>query len=143
MRGINLKRYPRLIQQVSCLMIVFCIGFSTTLSYMGKAVIIDKNTEQSTNDTLKLSTNNDDYNWFNFAIIWGEFEILSFKSLLGGLRVYNPYPYNNTMHVIGWVSYEDRFVYRNASNVYCPWWIGFVGSHRLFVIGWGNSVIVD
>jgi hypothetical protein len=33
--------------------------------------------------------------------------------------------------------------YRNAPYVFCPWWLGIVRQHRLFVIGWGNSIRVS
>jgi hypothetical protein len=80
----------------------------------------------------------DNYSFFSFAIIWGEFEILNYKHPLRRLDAYNPYPYNQTMHVIGYVGHSGvGFIYKNASRVYCPWWLGFVRQHSLFVIGWG------
>lgn len=82
----------------------------------------------------------EEYNFFPFAIIWGEFEILNEKHFLRGLDVYNPYPYNKTMHVIGFVGHDSIVIYKDAAFVYCPWWLGVVGQHRLFVIGWGDSV---
>jgi hypothetical protein len=96
------------------------------------------------NDTPEqIETSDDDYSFFSFAIIWGEFEILNEKHILRGLDVYNPYPYNKTLHAIAYVGYDGvGFIYKNASRIYCPWWLGFVSQHRLFVIGWGNSVQV-
>jgi hypothetical protein len=89
-----------------------------------------------------VETNDDVYHFFPFAIIWGEFEILNEKNFLRGLDVYNPWPYyNETLHLIGYVGYDGvGFYYGDYSRVYCPWWVGVVGQHHLFVIGWGNSI---
>lgn len=85
----------------------------------------------------------EEYNFFPFAIIWGPFNTLVYKSFFGGLYVKNIDINNQSMNVIGWVGYDGvGFIYRNASSVYCPWWIGFVSQHRLFVIAWGNSIQV-
>jgi hypothetical protein len=117
-----------------------CLAIGIILLFVG--IACSPGINATINDTPEqIETSDDDYSFFSFAIIWGEFEILNEKHILRGLDVYNPYPYNKTMHVIGYVGYDGvGFIYKNASNVGCPWWLGFVSQHRLFVIGWGNSV---
>lgn len=120
---------------MSCLLVAFCFSVSVMSPCFVQAKITRQQSDQASDD---------DYNFFSVAIIWGEFEIKEYPIPFIGLEVRNPYPYNNTMYVIGWVSYEHKFIYRNASYVYCPWWIGFVGRNKLFVVGWGyTGVVVD
>jgi hypothetical protein len=137
-----LKKSFRLIKSIYLWIIIISIGCTIILpSSVTQEINIDTNVNHPSDEALSLQTSDDEYNFFSFAIIWGEFKTKEYPIPFIGLEVRNPY--NNTMHVIGWVSYEHRFIYRNASFVYCPWWIGFVGSHRLFVIAWGHSVRVS
>jgi hypothetical protein len=137
-----LKKRNHFVNQVYFVFVIF--GFITTI------LLPQGIAQQNLPSTQIISTlpsnqiknvQDDNYSFFSFAIIWGEFKILNYKHPLRGLEAYNPYPYNKTMHVIGYVGYDGvGFIYKNASNVGCPWWLGFVSQHRLFVIGWGNSV---
>jgi hypothetical protein len=140
-----MKKNIYFVNQIFCLIYTICF-ITTILLPQGIA-------QQNLPPTQIISTlpsnqiknvQDDNYSFFSFAIIWGEFEILNEKHILRGLDVYNPYPYNKTLHAIAYVGYDGvGFIYKNASRVYCPWWLGFVSQHRLFVIGWGNSVQVE
>jgi len=88
-----------------------------------------------------IETSNADYNFFSFAIVWGEFEFVKKPYPLINLQVYNSNLSNDTLNVIGYVR-GVGFIYRDADNVYCPWWLGVVRSHRLFVVAWGHSIQV-
>jgi hypothetical protein len=98
--------------------------------------------DQSADDSHIKNFNNNDYNFFPFAIIWGKYEKLEGTGIFVSLDIENPPPYNQTMHVIAYVDYEHRFIYRTASSVHAPLWFGFIGKHRLFIIALGDSVVV-
>jgi len=82
-------------------------------------------------------TNNDNESFFNFAIIWGTFEIRYDVFPFLRLVVYNRDPWENkTINVIGYMNWEHKFVYKKAFYIQCNfWWIGIVGKHRLCALG--------
>jgi len=101
------------------------------------------NREQSPQDlfTNKTShTNQDDDYFFNYAIIWGPFEVRWESSFFSKVVVMNRYPWNNhTMTVIGYITAEHRWVVKKSYWIECNFLhMGFVGRHWLFVIGIGN-----
>jgi hypothetical protein len=105
---------------------------------VGYQIIPDDSSERK----IVKNTMDDEYHFFSFAIIWGKFEILKFNEFWGGLYVYNSDPNYNTLHIIGYVGYNGvGFIYGNYSGISCPWRLGIVLQHRLFVIGWGVSVM--
>jgi hypothetical protein len=125
------------------------VNFNTTkktscLWFLSLVVVIVLITPTIGAQSLQLHEEKDDtYHFFPFAIIWGEFEILNEKNFLRGLNVYNLDPNNNTLHLIGYVGFDGvGFYYGDYSRVYCPWWVGVVGQHHLFVIEWGNNIQV-
>jgi hypothetical protein len=94
--------------------------------------------EISSDEPQVTQGKNDDYCFFTFAIIWGKFDVLESKIPLFNLTAGNRYTFNRTMSVIGWVTYEHRFIFKKSNRVSCDWWLGFVvGSNRLCVVGWG------
>jgi hypothetical protein len=84
--------------------------------------------------------NNDDEAFFDFAIIWGPFEVKFWSSLFHHVVVYNRAPwYNHTMNVIGYLIPEHQWYFKKSCWIECGYLhIGFVGRHWLFVIGYGN-----
>jgi hypothetical protein len=86
-------------------------------------------------------TNNDDEAFFDFAIIWGPFEVKFWSSLFHHVVVYNRAPwYNHTMNVIGYQSWEGgKWVVKKSCWIECNYLhVGIVGRNWLFVIGWGS-----
>ena len=117
-----------------------CLTVGIILLFVGVTIAPGVNATISKPSEI-VETSDDEYNFFSFAIIWGEFEFVKKPYLLISLEVYNSDINNQSMNVIGYVR-GVGFIYRNASWVYCPWWLGVVRSHRLFVIAWGHSVHV-
>ena len=101
----------------------------------------NENGTESEDNSQKIKLN-DDYHFFPFAIIWGKYEKLIRTGIFGSLYIENPSPYNPTMHVIGYVDYEHRFIHRRAAVITCPCWFGFLGRDSLCIIAWGASVTV-
>jgi hypothetical protein len=85
-------------------------------------------------------TNNDDEDFFNFAIIWGPFEVRWGVFPLLEVVVYNRAPwYNRTINVIGYQPFEHNWVFKKSCWIECNYLhVGFVGRNWLFVIGYGN-----
>jgi len=84
--------------------------------------------------------NNDDEDFFDFAIIWGTYEERIDYFPLFSLIVRNRYPwYNHTMNVIGYQSWEGgKWVVKKSYWIECYRHVGIVGRNWLFVIGWGE-----
>ena len=85
-------------------------------------------------------TNNDNESFFDFAIIWGTFEVRYDVVPLVELIVHNRAPwYNRTMNVIGYLIPEHQWFFKKSYWIECDYLhIGFVGRYWLFVIGYGN-----
>jgi hypothetical protein len=79
----------------------------------------------------------DDPNFFPFAFASGTFEVLDQNGFLISLTVHNP-SRNPTINVRAYCDYEHRWVFKSADRFYCYRHIGFVGSHSLFVFGFGG-----
>jgi len=87
-----------------------------------------------------IHTDDDDEDFFDFAIIWGPFEVRWGVFPLLEVVVYNRAPwYNRTMNVIGYWILEHQWFFKKSYWIECNYLhIGFVGRHWLFVIGYGN-----
>jgi hypothetical protein len=88
-----------------------------------------------------IHADDDDEAFFDFAIIWGPFEVRWGVFPLLEVVVYNRAPwYNNTMNVIGYQSWEGgKWVVKKSYWIECNYLhVGIVGRNWLFVIGWGN-----
>jgi len=81
-------------------------------------------------------TNNDNESNFDFAIVWGPFEVRYQVFPLLALRVLNPAPwYNQTINVIGYQSWEGRWFFKKSWCVECyTLHVGIVGQHWLFAL---------
>lgn len=131
--------YRKILRYACYVIIILCIGSTiippscTAQTSMGTVNVI-----QNANNSQSKHGDNDDYNFFSFAIIWGSFEILDFNGFFAGTQAHNPSPYNRTMYVIGWVDYEHKFIFKTSYYITVPWRIGFVDHHKLFIIAWGE-----
>jgi hypothetical protein len=81
----------------------------------------------------------DDEDFFDFAIIWGTFEKKQRVRFIA-LSAENPSPwYNRTMYVIGYQSWVPQWIFKTSYEIICGYLhIGFVGFHQLCVIAWGE-----
>jgi hypothetical protein len=136
-KGITLKKNIISLKFIISLIIIFSVCFSVPLTCIARPTTEDININQSSYFPHKIQENNDDYHFFALAIIWGEFEILRYKNPFFGFSVENPFPYNLTMSVIGYVDYEHKWVFMKSYFIVSPHWIGFVGQHHLCVFAWG------
>jgi len=116
-----------------------CLVVGIILLFVGIAISPEVNATIN-NESKTIETSDYDNNFFLFAIIWGEFEILEKPYPLHNLNVYNSDD-NQTMNVFGYVG-GVSLIYRTASWVFCPWWLGIVRQHKLFIIAVGNFIRV-
>jgi len=85
-------------------------------------------------------SSDDEIDFFDFAIIWGTFEVRWSVFPLIDLTVYNRSPWNNrTINVIGYVISDHQWYFKKAAYIACNYLhLGIVGFHRLGVVAYGN-----
>jgi hypothetical protein len=137
------KKHTWIVQGICCAMI-FLFVCSAVLPICNAQTSTPQTNGEKTSPELLIkkvkNTNNDDEDFFDFAIIWGPFEVKYWSSLFQTLVVYNRAPwYNHTMNVIGYLIPEHQWYFKKSCWIECGYLhIGFVGRHWLFVIGYGN-----
>jgi hypothetical protein len=134
-----MKKQNRLIQCVCCAIIIFFV--CGALAPMCSAQINPpqgNRVKTSQDKVTHADVNNQTF--FDFAIIWGPFEVRWWVSPFLNLVVYNRAPWwNKTMNVIGYLIPEHQWFFKKSYWIECGYLhIGFVGRHWLFVIGYGN-----
>jgi hypothetical protein len=136
------KKYTRIIQYTCCITILLFVCSALLSSCSAHTITSPINKEKAFQEFFTKKTKNahTDDDFFDFAIIWGTFEHKSLTSIIGPVRVMNPYPwYNETMTVIGYLIPEHRWVVKKACCVECGFLhVGFVGKNWLCIIGIGN-----
>jgi hypothetical protein len=85
-------------------------------------------------------TNNDNEDFFDFAIIWGPFEHRIFYSFFRQVIVGNLGPwYNRTINVIAYNFDTHQWFHKTSCQVECNFvHIGVVGKNWLCIIAYGN-----
>jgi len=137
------KKHNQIVQCICCAMI-FLFVCSAVLPLCNAQTSTPQTNGEKTSLESPVKkvkhTNNDDEAFFNFAIIWGPFEVRYWSSLFHHVVVYNRAPwYNNTMNVIGYQPFEHNWVVKKSYWIECNYLhVGFVGRNWLFVIGYGN-----
>ncbi|MBE3136781.1 MAG: hypothetical protein IMZ43_05240 [Thermoplasmata archaeon] len=138
-----MKKQSRVIQGICCAMVFLFVCGALVPACSAHISTPQANGEKTSPESSVKKvkhTNNDDEDFFNFAIIWGPFEVKYWSSLFQTLVVYNRAPwYNRTINVIGYQPFEHNWVFKKSCWIECGYLhIGFVGRHWLFVIGYGN-----
>ena len=138
-----MKKHTRMVQCICCV-IVFLFVCSAVLPICNAQTNTPQTNGEKTSpesSVKKVIHADDDEAFFDFAIIWGPFEVKYWSSLFQTLVVYNrALWYNNTMNVIGYQSWEGgKWVVKKSYWIECGYLhIGIVGRNWLFVIGWGE-----
>jgi len=137
------KKHIQLVQCICCIM-VFLFVCGALVPACSAHISTPQTNGEKTSPELPINkvkhTNNDDEAFFDFAIIWGPFEVRWGVFPLLEVVVYNRAPwYNNTMNVIGYQSWEGgKWVVKKSYWIECYRHVGIVGRNWLFVIGWGE-----
>ena len=139
-----MKKHIRIFQYCCCGVIFFlvCSAFIPLCgarTYMTQSTDGEKTLQELTVKNTKTS-DTDDEDFFDFAIIWGRFEIRDFGFPFLEFRVLNPAPwYNRTINVLGYQSFVHQWFFKKSWDVECLFvHIGIVGFHRLAVVAYGN-----
>ena len=138
-----MKKHTQVIQCICCAM-VFLFVCSAVLPICNAQISTPQANGEKTSHDCEVKdvkpNNNDDEDFFNFAIIWGTYEERIDYFPLFSLIVRNRYPwYNHTMNVIGYQPFEHNWVVKKSCWIECGYLhVGIVGRHWLFVIGYGN-----
>ena len=125
---------------VGIILLFVATAFSPTYTAKVSTPSINDNTSPK-DSPIKRAThlNNDNESFFDFAIIWGPFEIRDFGAPFLEFRVYNPKPWcNRTIYVIGYWIPEHQWFFKKSYDVEGPYHIGVIGFHRLAIIAYGN-----
>jgi hypothetical protein len=138
-----MKKQLHRIQGICCAMIFLLVCSAFIPSGDAQIITSQTNREKTSQDSpveKMRYINNDEEDFFDFAIIWGTFEERVDYFPLFSLIVRNPYPwYNRTMFVIGYWIPEHQWFFKKSCQVECGFLhIGIVGFHRLFVVAYGN-----
>jgi hypothetical protein len=138
-----MKKYPLIWKglAVGIISIFVCGAFIPACSAQTNILQINGvNTTQELSVKKVKHTNNDNEDFFDFAIIWGTFENKSYASFVRQVFVNNPGPwYNRTMNVIAYNFDTHQWFHKTASIVECNFiHIGPVGKNWLFIVAYGN-----
>jgi hypothetical protein len=134
----QLKKRQQIMKYVSCIIIILLIGITLLpgITVRIKAMSIQADLFSIKNQAMQKDNN--DYDEFTFAIIWGKYEVMKDKIFLFHLEVMNPNPDNRTISVLGYVDYEHKFVFKKSNWIDCFRWSGFIGHDHLFIIAWNT-----
>jgi hypothetical protein len=136
-----MEKHARMIYGICFMMVFFFVcGVLSPIGTAQNNVLGKDNERMSLESPMKKMIHPSDEDFFDFAIIWGPFEQLGFKSLIDSLQVHNSKPwYNETINVIGHINYGQKWFYKKASWIECDFLhIGIIGQHWLFIIAIGN-----
>ena len=138
-----MKKHIQLVQCICCIM-VFLFVCGALVPACSAHISTPQTNGEKTSPELPINkvkhTNNDDEAFFDFAIIWGPFEVRWGVFPLLEVVVYNRAPwYNNTMNVIGYQSWEHQWFFKKSWCVECyALHVGIVGKHWLCAMCFRN-----
>ena len=123
---------------VGIILLFVAIAFSPTCTAKVAMPLLYDNRSSQVLSTKKVTqANNDEKDFFHYAIVYGTFEEKWITSLFFDVLVFNRDPWENrTLTVIGYVVQDHQWYVKHAFWVACnAFHIGFIGRNRLFVIG--------
>ena len=134
-----MKNRHRSARYLSYVIIMLFISATVLPSCIAQIHTSKINIEKSPQDFFvkKAShANEDDENFFSFAIVWGPFEVRGTTIPFLALDVHNRASwYNRTINVLGYQNWENKWVFKKAYWVTDNFFhIGFVGRHWLFAL---------
>jgi hypothetical protein len=140
-----MKKQSKVISGICCMVVFFFIsGVIMPACNVQICAVRPNETEpfkKSSQEKASQSNYDDNESFFNFAIIWGTFEVRYFGFPFLEFAVYNPGPwYNRTIYVLGYQNWVPQWVFKKAYNVDGTFHIGIIGFHRLAIVAYG---IVD
>ncbi|MBE3121010.1 MAG: hypothetical protein IMZ58_02240 [Thermoplasmata archaeon] len=118
-----MKKHNQIVQCICCAMVFLFVCGALVPACSAQIRTPQANGEKtSPESSVKKVIHADDGDqvFFDFAIIWGPFEVKFWSSLFHHVVVYNRAPwYNNTMNVIGYLIPEHQWYIKKSYWIEC------------------------